>query len=240
MIESLAYSITDWINNDFELPDGSRGSSFLSNPEQFFTNLADRTAGEFIGSFDIAGINLCSPFSLNIRLDLLKQYRRDYRQRATCTLSQVVQNMDGFVNQGDFRQGGWAGWMSLTQSPSNNYYGSYILASDELGARIVSARNRVTLDLSNGKGFLSFRKCAEWQTTDVAAKEGNNIVARPTKKTCAKWGPTRTPGSLIEEQANRSLGNTENRLVFANSFDQVVTALVNTLMKKVLQGFSNN
>ena len=231
MIQSLSDSLTKWINNDFQLPDGSTGSAYLKNPTQFFQNLADVTAGQFLGSFSVNGINLCSNFSLPLRLNLLQQYSTGYNQQASCTLGTIVKNLSAFTG-GDFSQGGWDGWFSMTQNPNNNYYGSYIQASNQLQIKLDTAKTGVQTDLTNGNGFLSYKKCVAYGP--APAPVNGKTLAAP----CTSY-QTVTPGSLVADAALKNVDDPREKLVVANSFNEVVTALVNSMITRI-QNFASN
>ncbi|MES2006571.1 MAG: hypothetical protein V4436_00515, partial [Patescibacteria group bacterium] len=60
-IQSITQSIVEWINSGF-----SGQPSFVQNYEEFFTDVADRAAGEFIEGSGLAF--LCSPFQLQVKI----------------------------------------------------------------------------------------------------------------------------------------------------------------------------
>lgn len=224
MLQTLSDSVTNWINNDFQLPDGSTGSAYLKDPTQFFKNLADVTAGQFLGNFSVNGINLCSNFSLPLRLNLLQQYSRSYNQSAVCTLGTIVNNLSAFTG-GDFSQGGWDGWLAMTQNPNNNYYGSYLQAENQLQIQLDHSKSNVQTDLQNGNGFLSFTKCTSYGPSRVVS--GKTLPGLCTSSQRV------TPGSLIAAAAIKNTQAGEERQIVANSFDQVVTALVTSMLSKL-------
>lgn len=234
LIQDISASLIEWINNGFENPDGSSGPGFIKDPAQFFMDTADREAGSFIENLSIdtvagkvTGGLLCSPFSIQIKLALLDNLRSNLRKRLQCTLTDVIKNVDGFVN-GNFNAGGWAGWVSLTQNPQNNPYGAYLIANQEMYARIQQSRNNLTMELGWGRGFMSFKKCDPVSTVSP----GQPIK---TSKVCK----TTTPGAMVEEQINRALGFEDNRIVMASSINNIVSALVDQLLKKVMGGMSS-
>ena len=109
LIDSMVRSTVDWAQTGFE-----GNPAYVTNPNQYFTNIADGVAGEFIEGSDLG--YLCSPFQTQIRLALQRQYIRPYQFQ--CTLTEVVGNIDAFYN--DFSEGGWDGWFRMTQNSANN------------------------------------------------------------------------------------------------------------------------
>src|SRR3989344_3667343 len=118
VIQQVTASVVDWINSGF---DGK--PAFVQDYKQFFTNVADRAAGEFIQGSDLAF--LCSPFKLQVRIAIAQSYaRRSTGASQACTLSDAVGNIENFMN-GNFSEGGWPGLISFTTVPTNNPFGGY-------------------------------------------------------------------------------------------------------------------
>ena len=67
LLQDVLDSTVDWINSGFE-----GNPAFVTDPEQFFTDIADGIAGEFIAGSDLNF--LCSPFQSQIRLSLQRNY----------------------------------------------------------------------------------------------------------------------------------------------------------------------
>lgn len=214
MITYISDSVITWANRGF-----NGNPAFIDNMDNFLEDLADREAGQFISSLakDITGggINLCSPFKIQIAIGLSNYYGsgNSFSNRSSCTLGKVVKNIDGFVN-GNFNEGGWAGWFSMTQNQQNNAIGATLLSIDELNARITKTQNGAKLELGLNRGFLNYKKC---ETPGDA-------------KSCK----TVTPGIVIQTELEKSLGLPKDRLVIAQKFDQMVEAIVNSLIKVAL------
>ena len=120
-IQRIVASTVEWANTGFE-----GNPAYVTDPKQYFSDLSDGIAGEFILGSDLSF--LCSPFQTQIRLALRQSYVRP--NPFQCTLTQVVGNIENFY--GDFSQGGWDAWFSMTQNPTNNPYGAYLEAKIEL------------------------------------------------------------------------------------------------------------
>src|SRR6185437_15716860 len=114
-LQQITASVVNWINSGF-----NGQPSFITNYQQFFTNVADLAAGQFIQG---AGLSfLCSPFKLQIKIAIAQSYAN--RGSQSCSLTSVIRNIDSFMS-GNFSQGGWPGLISLTSIPTNNPYGAY-------------------------------------------------------------------------------------------------------------------
>jgi hypothetical protein len=204
IIEYIGQATVDWINNGFE-----GNPVFVENPERFFESLADREAGEFLG--ELSDGRLCSPFELeivnNLALHQLGRNGRGYTDNARCSLSDIVDNVEAFAD-GDFTSVGWNGFHSITQNPNNNPTRSYQIARNTLDARIENQENKVGIELDWGRGLFSFKDPETNETT--------------------------SPGAVIEAQINNRLDNPDQRLLVADEFDEIISALVNQLIKVAL------
>lgn len=86
ILHQMTVSVVNWINTGFQ---GS--PSFLTNPQGFFLDAADQVTGAFIAQTGVLS-GLCSPFSLDIRLNLALNQTQLINQRYACTLSTVINN----------------------------------------------------------------------------------------------------------------------------------------------------
>ncbi len=204
VLQEMIRSTTQWVNSGFN---GS--PAFVTDLEGFLTDIADRVAGEFIWGSDLQA--LCSPFKLDIQIALDIQYqktRSGSNFSSECRLSDVVTNMENFIG-GDFLEGGWDGWYSLTLTPQNNPYGALLEAQSELSATLSNSRAQETKLLEFGRGFLSF-------------KNAEGVIV--------------TPGVVIEDQLNKTLGIPQGRLTVADELNELLGALFTQLTSSVLSG----
>lgn len=162
-----------------------------------------KIADEQTGQFlgEISDGLLCSPFKLDIGFNIANRANRNFRNEAKCTFTEVSGNIEDFLSGKTFS---YEDFLSVTQNPANNPYGAEYLATAELNARIVNAQGQEKTLLDWGKGFLSF-------------KDENGKVT--------------SPGAIIEHQVNSRIDNPNQRLLIADEFDEIITALVNQLLK---------
>lgn len=228
MIEYIANATIAWANSGF-----NGNPAFLENPERFFRDLADYQAGTIIR--DIAygasggAVNVCQPFRVSIAVGLAQSYP-GYGQNAinsnyrgmSCRLSDITQQklFQGVsVGTTGSRVGNsaltWTEWSQLTQQDQNNPYGAYILANRALYSAVEMKNNELRFEIGANNGWLNFKKCPEGETDQSKCN-------------------TTTPGRLIEAQLNSTLDQSKQRLVMATKFDQMITAIVNNLIKVAL------
>jgi spore coat protein CotF len=70
--------------------------------------------------------------------------------------------------QNDFTMGGWGALLNM----SNNPIGAYFGATDQLGSLINNAQQNVKDELLQGNGFLSMKKCVEYEGVSTVAQNG--------------------------------------------------------------------
>lgn len=265
ILHQLTVSVINWINTGFE---GS--PSFLQNPGAFFLDAADQVSGAFLASNGPLA-SLCSPFAIDIRLGLALQQTTLSTKRYTCTFSKIYEaqkngpdiivngqvikssqssSMNGFL-KGDFNQGGWPAFISLTTEPQNNPYGAFLMAQADLNARINARQNVIHADLQLGQGFMSWQSCKDipggtvdpevpGQVEDAEAMVGNDpsVKRKPNKdgtltyQTCE----TQTPGSVISGQLQTSLNVPVVELELADSINAVIDALITKMTTTLISG----
>ncbi len=211
IIKQFTGSLINWINGGF-----NGAPQFVTDPATFFINTADRVAGDFIQNDAGLGF-LCSPFKLQIKLALNINYSHTFRDRIGCTLTDVVNNVEGFTN--DFSQGGWNTWFRITQNPQNNPSGAYLIAQTELSARIAGNIAEDQQKLDWGKGFLSTQECLE-----------SNIETQQ----CQRWSEIKTPGTIVNDQLSNVLGDGLRQLELADEFDEILSAALGQLIQQVV------
>ncbi len=255
LLAEMTNEIVKWINSGF------RGSpAFLSDPEKMFENLGDQIIGDFILGSPLAF--LCSPFKIQVQLALLLNFKGGgFNQRAKCTLSQVIKNVDNFLL--NFDQGGWTAWFSMTQVPTNNAIGSFLEAKSALGLQI-NGKSVMQKDMLNwGNGFLSYSTCDDGSISyggvpikkappATAAKKpaaapaddnpfysgpsqgGPVIQDAPASVAAAPKCTINTPGTIIQDQLKTTLGPAAGQLGLADDFDKILNALGSQLFQQFI------
>src|SRR3989344_3615813 len=217
-IRQITTSTVNWINNGFQ-----GGPAYVTDVRGFLLDLVDAQTANFIEGTALE--LLCSPWRMDIKI-ALSLPSAGFREDVRCTLSDIVANIDDFIN-GDFSQGGWAGWIELTTQ--NNPYRDYLRSASELNARIEQAQGEEMKLLDWGNGFLSYKKCEEGP--------------RPTTQGGGPGAPVNckivTPGSVIESQLANVLGSGVRQLELADEFNEIVNALMSQLIVRVFNSANN-
>jgi uncharacterized protein YdcH (DUF465 family) len=230
-LDSLTRDIVNWINSGF---DGD--PMFVQNTGDFLFDVANETSGQFID--DLGYGYLCEPFGLQIQIALATQ--NTFRQRAQCTVLDVIDNYDAFID--DFSQGGWAGWISVTQNPQNNAYGAYLLARSELDRRIARSLGFTKDEINRNKGFYSQKVCVEYDKSAFSGDNctyNNGICIPNDPPECKKWQST-TLGNIVENELNSALNLGKQKLVVADEINEVISALINYSVNRIRTGIASS
>jgi hypothetical protein len=244
LLQQITTSVVNWINSGFN---GS--PAFVQNPSQFLQQTADKIAGDYIKSSALSF--LCSPFQLKVRIAIAQSYAN--RNAGSCTLTQVSNNITGFMRGTFSTAGGWPAFLSFTSMPTNNPYGAFLYGSAGIGAATANAQNQTKTDLLQGGGFLSFQQkvpgsCVN--TTSPPPPSLNKSVtevsgpANPSNPTQQLYQVcdyvSTTPGRIIASSLESTMKGSIDQLTLAKSFDEIISALINQLITRTLQGGLSN
>ncbi|MBY0472952.1 hypothetical protein K2Q00_01530 [Patescibacteria group bacterium] len=242
MLQQITSSVVNWINSGFN---GS--PAFVQNPTQFIQKTTDVIAGQYIQSSALSF--LCSPFQLQVKIAIAQSYAN--RNAASCTLTQVSNNITGFMRGSFSSAGGWPAFLSFTSVPTNNPYGAFMYASAGLLTAQNKAQNQVRTDLLQGSGFLSFQQKVAGSCVTTSTPPPPSLNKSITAKTSSTPNSsqqlyevcdyvTATPGKVIADSLGATQKSTLDQLTLAKSFDEIISALINQLMTRTLQsGLSN-
>jgi hypothetical protein len=174
---------------------------FVENPERFFASIADIEAGILLD--ELTGGFLCSPLEAPIRISLAAGYNS--------RISPLSQRMAcSFTeisgNLESFIAGDTYSFEDMISygRPENNSLGLNTYLRIELNERIANQIGVQSKLLDWGQGVFSVKN------------EKGEIVS---------------PGTFIEDQINKRIDHPTQRLLMADEFDEIVTALVNQLVR---------
>jgi len=227
LLDMLVNDIIVWIQ-------GGGEPKIISDFGSFLRDAADQAGGSFITSL-LQSDFLCSGFGprLNVALSRVPTFGTN----ATCTISQINSNIEGFFD--NFEQGGWNSFLAMTE-PQNNIYGAYLMGLDELIGRKNSASQSAQAQGIAGSGFLNDEVCDEITMPDgtVFPVDGYSMdrVDIAGGETCTKKR-TRTPGRMIADAASKaSLLDIDYILgIDKGSMATYVTAIVDAMVNRIIR-----
>ena len=253
MLSHILQSMVTWINSGF------KGSpAFIQDLDRFLLNVADEAAGEFIQGLGDIGSFICSPFRLDIQLALSLKYQKARNNKSgrdldTCTLSDIGDNIENFYSANFERENFWERWVKITSKPEKyTPYGQFMSAEAELNARLVNRKGQEIKIADMGDSFLSSKVCetVEGPTGSGSSLGGGLAGAAGTPAVGSSLGgglgaPTvapkqrcvvSTPGRVIADQINKTLGAGQDQLVAADEINEVISALLGQIANQALTG----
>jgi hypothetical protein len=165
---------------------------------------------------------------------------------------------ESFAN--DFSQGGWNGWLALTQRPENNPLGFTLKATENLGQEKANATQNAKDELTQNGGFFGQKKCVEYEKLSAGGSVMCNGVpladlppgatctnptqpAASTTPKCLKY-ETVTPGSVIKTKVDTYINSPERQAELAktlnDSLNSLFSVLVNRFIDQGLSGLGSN
>lgn len=182
---------------------GFQGSPlFVDDPAGMFQSIADYEAATFLNELTDGAI--CSPWEIEVRLGLINGYanRAGYRNRRYCSLEQINNNLDSFLSGNMFDIDTF---YNMTQFNENNPIGLGFELESDLMSRIASRQGATERELGWTQGWLNIRD--------------------------SQTGKITTPGRVIQSHLESSMNLPKGRLALADEFDEVMTELINELVK---------
>ncbi len=216
IINELGDATIRWINDAFNDSPAGDGQAFAVDLEKVLKETGDAIAGNVINN--LTGVNLCGPFQGQVKIALTEINKKNKNAGnfdGMCPLSGIVGNFDDFLNGGFIDNGGWDSWFKMTQNPMGNPYSSLLKIQGNIAYKVENETEIRKTQLEWGKGFFATAKCA------------------PNKKVdgkCIEFEPIKTPGTVIENQLEKTLNVEVDQLNIADEFDEVVTAIAGQLM----------
>ena len=244
------HTVLNMLTNDLVLwIQGGGEPRFVSDWKGFLKEAGNKAGGLFVDKW-LGGGWLCEPIDIDIKTALLRTPTFD--ERVKCTLEDMGVNIRAFYQ--DFNEGGWPGWIRLTE-PQNNFYGGYMIAQTEKAIEEEKAKDSAESEALAGRGFLSAKVCVKGQTSgdwgiidSCNDKEScRNLKdsidpASPIVFTCEEE-KTETPASVLSDITSRSMDrplDTLSRQIAdmtdsLGSYAPYVTTVANALINRLIQ-----
>lgn len=155
----------------------------------------------------------------------------------------------------DFSQGGWNGWLALTQHPENNPLGFTLKATENLGNQKTNLTENAKAELTRNGGVFDQKKCVEYEKINAGGApmcNGIPLDQLPPGTTCSSpttQAPTTTPkciryetvtpGSVIKTKIDTYINSPERQIELAKTLNDSLNALFSALINKFeTQGLS--
>lgn len=227
--------IVDGMTNDIiDSIEGGGQPRFIQNYSEFLNESGDIAFNSVNESLKSTGLDLCAPFRPQLSLYLETTYRNRNTNVLKCRFEDFkenIKNTENFITEG--------GWVTYDQMfvPSNNYFGQTLLLDLAYQGKLASEKESRQAEIAASKGFTGVRKCidpADWKegATKIEPEwddEKMTYVEKEVQVECKKW-ETVTPGSIVAESATEGI---LKDFAYAENVQSIISALVNTAIKKV-------
>lgn len=213
LIDTFQNQVVNWIA-------GNGNPLFITDWKGFLTDVADKAAGQAI-----SGIYpfLCSNIGPLIRLAVLPVPNLNTSVR--CTLTQVIQNVQGFYR--NFQTGGWIAYGAALQ-PQNNFFGGLIIANDAVVRAAASAQDAAKNQAVASQGFLPVKKCVKYQDKDTYGPFGE------PPGSCIQEVDA-TPGAAVGASLAHALDWPVQGIISAQRFEELVGAIINASINRMIK-----
>ena len=204
VIQYVGDQMMNMINKGF-----NGNPAFVKNPQQFFSDISASQANQFIST--LANSAIAPPLQNTIAKNLIGGYNSNFTgsQPHTWNSSQT-QSYNSFIS-GSPSGFSLSSLFNISQNPSNNFYGSQMMAQNQLQNQIAQKIGLQQQQLQWNQGYLSTQNC---QT--VNGKQVCNVT---------------TPGTNISAAGKNAQNLPNLRLAAQNKFDQVLSMLIQQLIK---------
>lgn len=158
----ITIATVEWINGGF----AKGGPMFVSNPEQFFGDIAREEFTAFGLQVNMLSSGNSGDFWSTILTNVENTYRRSFTNRMQNSFYQVLLNTNATYQDWILNfsvGGGWNSYLAFVQ-PNNNVFGAWIESNRHLNSRLAGTfvnapALSVEQEIIANNGFLSSREC---------------------------------------------------------------------------------
>ncbi|MCA9355899.1 hypothetical protein H6790_00625 [Candidatus Nomurabacteria bacterium] len=234
---NITNSSVNWINSGYSDWGASGEPFYLTDPNSFFKNLADKEINKIVD--EIAFNPEKNPYGASIAQDVINASLDNFDDKFTFTLEKTIgDKWEDFED--DFTVGGWNGYLDFITNPANNPIGAALLVQDELTKRQSTEVANTERELSNsdGGGFLSLKECVKWKDDsppeDIDGYTFDILSEFGISDSCEEYRTT-TPGSVISNTLSAVTQTTFENINLKNALGgDLISSLIDNLFTKIL------
>jgi hypothetical protein len=222
----ITIATVEWINGGF----AKGGPMFISNPEQFFGDIAREEFAAFGLQVNMLSSGGPGDFWPSILTNVENTYRRRFTNRMQNSFNQVLMNTNATYQDWVLNfsvGGGWNSYFAFVQ-PNNNVFGAWIETNRHLNSRLAGTFvNAPALSIEQeiiaNNGFLSSRECVATLYSnqgDGGYIKGNDPLHIPAG-TPPITGFEQVPDAFVIYSVDNNLNTSDQALVaFAEEYRQ--------------------
>lgn len=221
VLKEITQSTLTWINSGFH-----GKPAYIEDPGAFLAGIRKQTIGDFTNT--IAYDSVKYPFGKMVAQGLIQDTQNYFEKSAQYSLDNVIaQQVPGATHvdfQANFANGSWDAF-GAQFSHNNNPIGFSLAAQNELSKRIQDTGYSKAQDLKDqiqrNQGFLDDKLCVDPANSDLEFPDTR----------CLKW-ETQTPGSVIVNKLNDTLGAPLEQLSLGKDITTDMIAIINALLNQ--------
>lgn len=244
-LTALTQQIVDWIAGN-----GGSNVGFVGNLEQSLQQELDARAGEFLQTV-LPSVDFCGDIGAYLQLNL--RSGGSLRQRAQCSLSAVVKNVQKHYD--NFQNGGWQAFIRTNVDIRNNTAGAFLISYDAKlaseAARLQSfikpyEKSSITgIKIPVKQGSTCTHRSQQYQAPDEGGldfgKLGRNAPDTFTRReeeneqVCLTTYQEKTPGTIIEGALKKATIDTGIDFgINAKEFDEAIGTIISALTQRLI------
>ncbi|MCR4283997.1 MAG: chitobiase/beta-hexosaminidase C-terminal domain-containing protein [Parcubacteria group bacterium] len=223
MIDYMTDELVKWVQ-------GGGNPKFVTDFNGFLAEVADEAGGQILEEMTNEEFmrGLCQPdWAIRIRIGLQKP--KKFSTKARCTLSDIGVNFNDFMD--NFNNGGWKGWLSVSES-QNNPYGLYTMTLNEKLEAEAKAKLALETEVKTGYGFLSDKVCKEITVNGVKSPGNWKMEDVPSYASCSKV-EVRTPGKMVSDAMNYGAFKDIDWLISSDEWQNIVVAVTDAAINRL-------
>jgi len=210
LIQYIGNSTIAWINGGF-----NGNPAFVNNPQQFFQDVADQQASTFVNQLGRGLSGIAPPLVNSVTNNLVGNYNSNFfGSQPTQWSAAQTSNYNSFIS-GNPNAFNLNSFYSVSQNPNLNYVGANYQTQLALQQKLAQQQNLQQQQLQWNQGYNSVKTC---KTNADGTQTCNTTV----------------PGTNINQTAQANMNLAGLRAAASQKFDQVITVLVNELIKTAL------
>jgi hypothetical protein len=249
-LEQVTANTISWIKGGFH---GS--PSFAVSPKKLYSDLKNSVANQLARQVVALKLTDFVPgFSNNLTKSLQLSASLDAQGRLKSNLQMTFPigvQPSTFYN--DFRQGGWPAYYA-SLSDNNNPFGNMLIVGNEMAVRNLEAQTIQKQQLDWSKGFIDIVDTDDCDypaggdssdpeaaasggiALDASGQPDQNVYTQAEITSLQRqYCNTTTPGSILSQQLDKTLGTDLDRLGFADNVDKIITALISKLVQDTVK-----
>lgn len=244
LLDQIVDQTIQWVQDGTE-------PKFVSNFNELWDEAVQAGIGDTLKETALG--QFCSAQS-KLRIEIgIKQIPK-FSEAVSCTLNDVVQNMQAFTN--DFKNGSWVGLQELA-APQNNRYGVKLLAMEKILSETEKQQELKQMEISGSGGFLGQKICSQWILKNG---QGNFIIDTTTQEpiynfeerkmtdppllpanapSWAYWDcdplgvVTITPSKTVGDVTSKSVTSDIDYILSADELDEYVNAIADAILNRI-------